>query len=101
MQSISSKWPKGIPYIIGNEAAERYSFYGMKAILIVFLVGLLQESGMAEFEANAKASFWVHLFVMATYATGIMGALLSDILWGVEPSSTCSCVLHSHFVLAF
>ena len=103
MQSISSKWPKGIPYIIGNEAAERYSFYGMKAILIVFLVGLLQQSGMAELEANAKASFWVHLFVMATYATGIMGALLSDILWGkyrtIINLSLVYCV--GHFILAF
>ena len=29
--------PSGIPYIVGNEAAERYSFYGMKSILMVFL----------------------------------------------------------------
>ena len=26
----STTMPKGIPYIIGNEAAERFSFYGMK-----------------------------------------------------------------------
>jgi POT family proton-dependent oligopeptide transporter len=25
--------PPGIPYIVGNEAAERYSYYGMRAIL--------------------------------------------------------------------
>ena len=29
--------PKGIPYIIGNEAAERVSFYGMRAILVGFM----------------------------------------------------------------
>jgi POT family proton-dependent oligopeptide transporter len=29
--------PGGIPYIIGNEAAERFSYYGMRAILVVFL----------------------------------------------------------------
>ena len=75
----------------------------MKAILVVFLVGLLQDSGMAEFEANANASKWVHLFVMATYATGIMGALLSDILWGkyrtIINLSLVYCV--GYFVLAF
>ena len=27
--------PPGVPYIIGNEAAERFSFYGMRSILIV------------------------------------------------------------------
>ena len=30
-----STLPPGIPYIVGNEAAERFSFYGMKAILTV------------------------------------------------------------------
>ncbi|HAA88058.1 MAG TPA: MFS transporter, partial [Verrucomicrobiales bacterium] len=29
--------PPGIPFIIGNEAAERFSFYGMKTILAVFM----------------------------------------------------------------
>ena len=27
---LSSEMPPGIPYIIGNEAAERFSYYGMK-----------------------------------------------------------------------
>ena len=34
----TEKMPPGIPYIIGNEAAERFSFYGMKAILAIFMV---------------------------------------------------------------
>ena len=33
--------PPGIPYIIGNEAAERFSFYGMRAILVVFMTKYL------------------------------------------------------------
>ena len=33
--------PPGIPYIIGNEAAERFSFYGMRTILVVFMVQYL------------------------------------------------------------
>lgn len=32
-----STMPPGVPYIIGNEAAERFSFYGMRSILIVFM----------------------------------------------------------------
>ena len=27
----TTAWPPGIPYIVGNEACERFSFYGMKA----------------------------------------------------------------------
>lgn len=30
--------PRQIPYIIGNEGCERFSFYGMRNILTVFLV---------------------------------------------------------------
>ena len=29
--------PPGVPYIIGNEAAERFSYYGMKSVLTVFM----------------------------------------------------------------
>jgi POT family proton-dependent oligopeptide transporter len=40
--------PSGIPFIIGNEAAERFSFYGMKTILAVFMTQyLLSASGEA------------------------------------------------------
>src|SRR5262249_1945153 len=33
-------WPPGVPYIVGNEVCERYSFYGMRAILKIHLVAL-------------------------------------------------------------
>ena len=33
----TARMPPGIPYIVGNEAAERLSFYGMNAILTVFM----------------------------------------------------------------
>ena len=35
--------PAGIPYIVGNEAAERFSFYGMRAILVVFMTQYLRD----------------------------------------------------------
>ena len=39
---VSTKgMPPGIPYIISNEAAERFSFYGMKAALAIFLANYL------------------------------------------------------------
>ena len=40
----SKNMPKGIPYIIGNELAERFSFYGMKCILVVFMTKYLMDS---------------------------------------------------------
>ncbi len=76
--------PPGIPHIIGNEAAERFSFYGMKAILAVFLAQYLHlmdgRPGSVMNEAQATAN--VHWFNMAVYATPLLGALLADIFWG-------------------
>ena len=56
----SKDMPRGIPYIITNEAAERFSFYGMKAILIVFMTKyLLDSNGAADFMSpeEAKANY--------------------------------------------
>ena len=36
--------PRGIPYIVTNEAAERFSFYGMKGILVIFMTKYLIDS---------------------------------------------------------
>ncbi|MDG2021682.1 MAG: MFS transporter [Phycisphaerales bacterium] len=81
----SKKLPGGIPYIIGNEAAERFSFYGMKAILVVFMTSYLHflpgaTSNEAMTDTEAIAGY--HLFTSAVYFTPILGALLSDIVLG-------------------
>ena len=36
--SARTPLPRQIPFIIGNEACERFSFYGMRNILTIFLV---------------------------------------------------------------
>jgi POT family proton-dependent oligopeptide transporter len=41
----SPRMPGGIPYIVGNELAERFSFYGMRAILVVFMTQYLKTAG--------------------------------------------------------
>lgn len=72
--------PPGVPHIIGNEAAERFSFYGMKAVLAVFMVDYLHLldgpalNGMSEAAATEK----VHWFNFWVYFTPILGALLAD-----------------------
>ncbi len=76
--------PPGIPHIIGNEAAERFSFYGMKAVLAVFMVHYLHlmDGWSAVGMSEAKATEAVHLFTFAVYFTPILGAFLSDVVWG-------------------
>ncbi len=69
------RFPPQIKFIIGNEAAERYSFYGMRSILTLFMVNTLL------FEASdAEATF--HLFVSAAYFTPVIGGYIADRFWG-------------------
>lgn len=80
----SSDMPKGIPYIIGNEAAERFSFYGMKGILTIFMTKylFLLSDTAGEPMARAEAIAMYHDFTSWVYATPVLGALLADIFLG-------------------
>ena len=69
--------PRQIPYIIGNEGCERFSFYGMRNILTVFLVSsLLLDVPEAGREGAAKEVF--HTFVIGVYFFPLLGGWLAD-----------------------
>ncbi|RKR84750.1 POT family proton-dependent oligopeptide transporter [Mucilaginibacter gracilis] len=75
------RFPKSVPYIIGNEAAERFSFYGMRSILVTFLVaqffnptGNKALTTVAEAHANAST----HFFVTLAYTLPFVGGLIAD-----------------------
>jgi dipeptide/tripeptide permease len=79
----SSELPKGIPYIVGNEAAERFSFYGMKTILVVFMSQYLMSSQAAPaYMTETQSREWMHWFVASAYFTPIFGAILADAILG-------------------
>ena len=90
--------PKGIPYIILNEAAERFSFNGMKGILVIYMTKyLFLETGEANLsEENAKAYF--HLFTSAVYFFPIIGALISDIFLGKYKTIILLSLVLSFFI---
>lgn len=67
----TDRFPPQIKYIVGNEAAERFSFYGMRSILVVFMV-----SHLAMAQSDSKAIY--HLFVSAAYFMPLIGGWLSD-----------------------
>jgi len=75
--------PTGIPYIIGNEAAERFSFYGMKTILAIFMTKHLMDSGgKADLMNEGEATIWVHGFTTAVYFTPLLGSFIADAFFG-------------------
>ena len=83
MSEQSNRFPRGIPYIIGNELAERFSYYGMKAILVVFMTQyLMNSSGVVDTMSDTDAKAWYHYFSMANYFFPIIGAIVADVFWG-------------------
>ncbi|RLB49306.1 MAG: MFS transporter [Deltaproteobacteria bacterium] len=75
--------PPGIPYIVGNEAAERYSYYGMRAILVIFMTKfLMNASGELDPMTDEQAKAWFHVFVTAVYFFPIFGAIVADAFFG-------------------
>lgn len=81
--SALTTMPRGVPYIISNEAAERFSFYGMRAILVVFMTQyLVNSSGALDPLSDADARSTYHLFVSSVYFFPLIGAVLADALWG-------------------
>lgn len=95
--------PPGIPYIVGNEAAERFSFYGMKAILTIFMTQyLLGADGEVDPMTEPQARFWVHTFVMAAYFFPLIGAIISDWLFGKYKTILWLSIVYclGHFCLA-
>ena len=100
-----SRFPKAVPYIIGNEAAERFSFYGMRSILTLFLVNQFfnptNNPALTE-QANAHGNKLHHLFVMVAYALPFVGGMIADWFTGkyklILYVSLIYCV--GHFLLA-
>lgn len=76
-------WPPGVPYIIGNEAAERFSYYGMNSILTIFMTKyLVDRMGQLSVMPAAAAEAWYHTFVVVLYFLPLLGAILADAFFG-------------------
>ena len=64
--------PIGFWFIFTGELAERASFYGMKAVLLLYLIEVFAYK-------RSDASSIVHLYVAACYLTPLIGGLLADL----------------------
>jgi POT family proton-dependent oligopeptide transporter len=75
--------PTGITNIISNEAAERFSFYGMKCILVVFMTSHLRDAQRQPAYLSEKVALvYYHSFTSAVYLTPLGGALLAEAVLG-------------------
>lgn len=65
------KYPRSIPFIISNEFCERFNFYGMKTILVLYLTRKL-------FYDDDTATILYHTFNVMVYFFCIFGAIIAD-----------------------
>jgi POT family proton-dependent oligopeptide transporter len=79
----SKKMPPGMPCILTTEASERFAFYGMSSILVVFMTRyLMGPNGVLNVMASDPAKAWFHWFTSAVYFMPLIGAVISDIWLG-------------------
>lgn len=68
-------YPKKVFFIIGNEFCERFSYYGLRTLLVLYFKNVLGFS-----DSNSTVSF--HIFAALCYLTPILGGILGDSVWG-------------------
>ncbi len=83
IQNFKGKYPKQLWYLFFSEMWERFCFYGMRGMLVVFMVGQL---GMNEKIANLQygaTQAWVYAFTFigGLFADKILG-LRKSLFWG-------------------
>jgi proton-dependent oligopeptide transporter, POT family len=75
----TERMPSGVSYIVGNELAERFSYYGMRAVLVVFMTQHLRNaSGALDPMTPEQAKTAFHSFGMAAYFMPLLGAVVAD-----------------------
>ncbi|HEX6642327.1 MAG TPA: peptide MFS transporter [Thermoanaerobaculia bacterium] len=84
MDAIAQKqWlghPRGLATLFFTEMWERFSYYGMRALLVLYMVGSTQQPGLG-FNL-AKATTIYGIYTMSVYLAGIPGGFLADRVLG-------------------
>lgn len=68
---IIKKWPKQTFLIVGNELCERFSFYGMRAVLTLYFFNILNFS-------QSFSTVLFHAFTVICYSSPLLGSILAD-----------------------
>ncbi|WAT18566.1 peptide MFS transporter [Aurantiacibacter sp. MUD11] len=109
--------PKGLGYLAFTEAWERFSFYGMQALLVLYMVNSLLLPGEVEqvagieqlralyggLEGQAFASAIFGTYAASVYLTPIFGGLLADRVLGKRRTVLLGALTMAvgHFLMAF
>ncbi len=76
--------PKGLQVLFMTEMWERFSYYGMRAILVLFMTAAVTNGGLGFDSANASAIYGLYTF--GVYALSLPGGWIADRLIGQRQS---------------
>lgn len=74
--------PRGLATLFLTEMWERFTYYGMRAILILYMVGAVSHGGLGIPDKTASAIYG--MYVGGAYLTGLLGGWLADRLLGAQ-----------------
>src|SRR3989339_1422015 len=94
--SIHKNQPKGLFLLFFVEMWERFSYYGMRALLVLYMVKYLQFST----EKSGQVYGW---YTGMVYLTPLLGGYIADRYLGQRKCIVIGCVLMAlgHFAMAF
>jgi len=92
--------PRGLITLFSTEMWERMSYYGMRALLVLFMTATLQEGGLALTVASSVAIYG--LYTGAVYFMGLPGGWIADRLIGGQRAVWWGglIIMIGHIVLA-
>lgn len=113
--------PRALAYLFATEMWERFSYYGMRALLVLYMVKYLLDpqragdvAGLASFKAMLKSIFGplatqplasqiYGFYTGLVYLTPILGGLLADRVLGQRRTVIIGATLMAigHFMMAF
>ena len=93
--------PRGLATLFFTEMWERFSYYGMRALLLLFMVSSIEEGGMGLDDKTGAAIYG--LYTMFVYLLALPGGWLADKYFGLRKSVFYGgCLItFGHFCLAF
>ena len=93
--------PLGIASIFLAEVGERFSYYGMRALLVLFLVDAVTRGGMGLDDRTATAIYG--LYTASVYIVSLPGGWIADRLIGLQRAVLWGATLIAcgHLILGF
>ncbi len=74
--------PRGLATLFLTEMWERFTYYGIQAILILFMVAAVPKGGLGLDDRTSSSIFG--LFLGSTYLLGLLGGWIADRLLGAQ-----------------